>query len=185
MILTPLTLNGAFRIDLDPHHDARGFFARQFCAATLASVGLNDHWVQGNTSVTERQGTVRGLHFQSAPRAEVKMVRCVRGAIFDAIVDMRPGSASFGNWTGLTLSAQNRTAIYVPQGFAHGFQTLEPDCEVMYLVSAPYSPLHEGGIHHADPAIGIGWPLPVTGVSDRDQALPALAASGAGSGAGS
>ena len=174
MILTPLDLPGAFRIDLDPRPDERGFFSRQFCASTLAAARLEDRWVQGNTSFTGLPGTVRGMHFQCDPQAEVKMVRCVRGKIFDAIVDIRPGSATYGRWTGLTLSAENRTAIYVPRGFAHGFQTLEPDCEVTYLVSAPYSPAHEGGINHADPSIGIRWPRPVTLVSDRDRALTTL-----------
>ena len=176
MIISPLELDGAFRIDLEPRTDARGFFARQFCAQTLADKGLNSQWRQGNLSLTRYCGTVRGMHFQHAPAAEVKLVRCVRGSIFDAIVDIRPGSATFGRWTGLELSARNRTAIYVPEGFAHGFQSLEPDSEVMYLVSAPYSPGHEGGICHADPAIDIRWPLPVSMLSDRDAALPMLQA---------
>lgn len=176
MIITPLELSGAFRIDLEPRSDTRGFFARHFCAQTFADKGLNGQWCQGNLSLTRDRGTVRGMHFQRAPAAEVKLVRCVRGSIFDAIVDIRQGSATFGRWTGLELSARNRAAIYVPEGFAHGFQSLEPDSEVMYLVSAPYSPEHEGGIHHADPAIGIHWPLPVAMLSDRDAALPMLQA---------
>jgi dTDP-4-dehydrorhamnose 3,5-epimerase len=174
MIFTALPLAGAFVIEIQPHQDARGFFARSFCTQTFAAQGLASQFVQMNTSFTRRAGSLRGMHFQRAPLAEVKMVRCLHGAVFDVIVDLRAGSGSFGRWTSVTLSAENRLMIYIPRGFAHGFQTLTPDAELLYWHDTAYAPGHEGGMHHADPDVAIDWPLPVTEISARDAALQRL-----------
>ncbi len=176
MIFTELPLGGAFRIDLDRRADDRGFFARLFCAGEFSDHGLETVWVQANDSFSRAEGTVRGLHFQHPPMAEAKLVRCFKGAIFDVIVDLRAGSPTFGQWTALTLDDDNRTMIYIPPGFAHGFQTLRPDTELLYLHSQVYSPGHEGGLAHDDPVLAIPWPRPVVGVSARDAAFPPLAA---------
>lgn len=174
MIFTPLPLAGAFRIDLDRREDGRGFFARMVCETEFAHHGLNTGWVQMNTSLTHQVGSVRGLHFQRPPMAEVKLVKCVSGAIFDVIVDLRAGSPTFGQGYGTELSATNRSMMYVPEGFAHGFQTLTPECELIYLHSCAYSALHEGGLRHDDPALAIRWPLSVSTLSPRDAAHPLL-----------
>ncbi len=169
-----MPLAGAFRVELEPRGDARGFFARLFCAEEFAAHGLATDWVQCNTSFTALQGTLRGLHFQRPPVAETKLLRCIRGAIFDVIVDLRAGSPTFGRWHGERLDDQNRTMICVPQGFAHGFQTLTPDVEMLYFHSAPYSAAHEGGLRWDDARVAVDWPLGVTEVSARDAAFPML-----------
>lgn len=174
MIFTPLPLAGAFRIDLDRREDARGFFARLFSAEEFAAHGLTTTWLHFNTSFSRAEGTLRGLHFQRPPMAEVKMVRCLKGAIFDVMVDLRAGSPSFGQWTALELSAENRCMAYIPEGFAHGFQTLSPNSELLYFHSQIYSPAHEGGLRHDDPHLAIPWPRPVADLSPRDAAHPGL-----------
>lgn len=174
MIFHPLTLRGAFRIALEPRGDERGFFARLFCTEEFRSHGLVPKIAQMNTSFSRAAGTVRGLHFQRAPAAESKVVRCLRGAIRDVIVDLRAGSPQFGKWEAIELIAENRDMVYVPVGFAHGFQTLLPDTELLYLHGAAYSPDHEGGVAHDDPDLGIDWALPVINLSPRDAALPRL-----------
>jgi dTDP-4-dehydrorhamnose 3,5-epimerase len=174
MRFTELPLAGAFRVELEPRGDTRGFFARLFCAEEFAAHGLATDWVQCNTSFTAEQGTLRGLHFQRPPMAETKLLRCIRGAIFDVIVDLRAGSPTFGRWHGERLDDQNRTMICVPQGFAHGFQTLTPDVEMLYFHSAPYSAAHEGGLRWDDARVAVDWPLGVTEVSARDAAFPTL-----------
>lgn len=174
MIFHPLTLIGSYRIELDPMGDERGFFARLFCMEEFRFHGLVPEIVQINTSFSSEAGTVRGLHFQRAPFAESKLVRCVRGAIQDVIVDLRSGSEQFGHWEAVNLSAENRDMVYVPPGFAHGFQTLLPDTELLYIHSAAYNPNHEGGVAYNDPDIGINWSLPVVNLSPRDAALPRL-----------
>jgi dTDP-4-dehydrorhamnose 3,5-epimerase len=174
MIFTELPLTGAFRIDLERRQDDRGFFARMFCAREFAAARLPTAWVQMNDSFSARAGTLRGLHFQRPPMAEAKLVRCLKGAVFDVIVDLRRGSATFGRWTSLHLDEENRAMIFIPPGFAHGFQTLRPDTELLYLHSEFHSPGHEGGLAHDDPALAVPWPLPVTGLSPRDAAFPAL-----------
>jgi len=171
---TELSVHGAFRVDLERRGDARGFFARMFCAEEFAQHGLATGWVHVNTSYSRETGTLRGLHFQRPPRAEAKLVRCIRGAIFDVVVDLRAGSPTFGHHAAIELDDDNRSMLYVPQGCAHGFQTLAPDTELLYLHSEVHSPEHEGGVHHADPAIGIAWPLPATVISDRDRGLGGL-----------
>ncbi|TCP59805.1 dTDP-4-dehydrorhamnose 3,5-epimerase [Rhodovulum bhavnagarense] len=174
MIFTPLPLEGAWKVTLDQREDSRGFFARVFCAREFGAHDLNTEWVQVNASFSRAEGTLRGLHFQRPPMAEVKLVRCVSGAIYDVIVDLRAGSPTYGQWTGLELSAQNGAMIYIPRGFAHGFQTLRPDTELLYFHSQYYSPAHEGGLHHADPALGINWPRPVADLSPRDAGFAGL-----------
>lgn len=174
MKFTKLPLSGAFRVDLTPLGDSRGFFARMFCAKEFAAWGLPAQWVQCNFSHSVTKGTLRGLHFQYPPAAEAKLVRCLRGAVFDVIVDLRHGSSTFGRWYSERLDEENRSMIFVPEGFAHGFQTLSDNVEMLYFHTAPYSPEHQGGLHWDDPQVGIEWPLPVTEMSLRDASLPKL-----------
>lgn len=176
MIFEPLPLEGAFRIDLERREDERGFFARLFCARAFAERGLATSWTQMNISFSRRAGTIRGLHVQRPPSTEAKLIRCLRGAVYDVLVDLRAGSPTFGAWTSLELNSKNRTMVYVPKGLAHGFQTLAADTELLYLHDTDYSAADEGGISHADPDLSIRWPLPVTDLSARDAALPRLAA---------
>lgn len=175
MIFRELDLPGAFEVLPEPRGDARGSFARIFCAEEFAAHGLNTTWVQMNLSVTRDAGTMRGLHFQRAPNAEAKLIRAIRGRVHDVLLDLRQGSAGFGKHVAVVLDAEQRNAVYVPQGFAHGFQTLTDDVEMTYAHSAFYAPQAEGGIQALDPALGIEWPLPVTQRSPRDEALPNLA----------
>ena len=170
MIFRGTGLDGARVIDLERREDERGFFARMYCAEEFAAQGLNVQWAQINNSLSRETGTLRGLHFQRPPHAEVKVVRCVAGAVWDVIVDLRKGSASYGRWFGTELSARNRSMMYVPAGFAHGFITLEPDTEVIYLVSTPYSREHEGTLRWDDPFHGIAWPRPPALISAKDRA---------------
>ncbi|AXX99732.1 dTDP-4-dehydrorhamnose 3,5-epimerase [Profundibacter amoris] len=162
------------RIDKRKLGDARGHFSRLFCNQELAGAGLDMEIAQINHSYSARKGTLRGMHFQYPPASEVKIVSCLRGRILDVAVDLREGSDSFGRWTAVELSAENWCSLYIPPGFAHGFQTLEPDVELLYLHSAPYTPDCEGGVNPLDDEIGIKWPLDVTEISPRDQALPTL-----------
>ena len=175
MIFTPTTLNGSYLIDLEERHDERGFFARYFCEDEFGSHQLNTRWVQINNSLTKQVGTVRGLHFQYQPNAEVKLVRCIRGAIWDVIVDLRDSSPTFGMWFGAELNAHNRTAMYIPTGFAHGFLTLQPNSEILYLVSNVYSPDSEGTLLWSDVNVGIEWPIAVTLISEKDMLGKSLA----------
>lgn len=172
MIFHELPLRGAYLIDLEPRPDDRGFFARAFCARELAEHGLDARVAQANLSQNVRRGTLRGMHYQRAPRAEVKMVRCVRGAIFDAIIDLRPDSPTHLRWTSVELSRDNRRMLYVPEGFAHGYQSLTDDSEVLYLVSEFYAPDHEAAIRWNDPRFGIAWPIPDPLLSPKDAAHP-------------
>jgi len=174
MIFNETTLKDAWLIDLQPRGDDRGMFARTFCRDEFAAHGLETVYVQQNMSVSALKGTLRGMHFQRQPDAEVKVIRCVRGRILDVIVDMRPDSPSYLKHEGFELSAANRRELYVPRGFAHGFMTLEDDVEVTYLVSAVYTPAAEGGLRYNDPKLGISWPLEVTTISDKDQVWPLL-----------
>jgi len=174
VIFTELALSGAFLIQMQPHFDQRGFFARSFCQETFAGRGLADVFVQMNTSFSQRRGTLRGLHFQRPPAAETKMVRCVAGAIFDAILDLRAGSQTFGQVCTVELSATNRHMLYIPRGVAHGFQTLCDEVELLYWHDTAYAPGYEGGVNALDPTLGIDWPLPPVEMSPRDVALPPL-----------
>lgn len=174
MIWTELPIKGAWKIDLERRGDARGFFGRMYCAEDFTARGLNSNWAQINTSYSSERGTLRGLHFQRPPAAEVKLVRCLKGAIFDVIVDLRYGSDTFGKHVTLQLDDENRSMIYIPQGCAHGFQTLRADTDLLYLHSTPYNPEHEGGVASSDSALGIQWPLPIVEMSDRDRSFPLL-----------
>lgn len=176
MIFTETELKGAYVIEPVPAADERGFFARTFCARAFAERGLSAAMAQCSTSFNRRRGTLRGLHEQAAPHAEDKLVRVTMGAIFDVIVDLRDESATFGRWFGLELSAENRRMLYIPQGFAHGFQTLRDDSEVFYQISTFYEPASVRGIRWDDPDLAIAWPdAPGAIVSKRDRALPLLA----------
>ncbi|HTV40865.1 MAG TPA: dTDP-4-dehydrorhamnose 3,5-epimerase [Candidatus Sulfotelmatobacter sp.] len=168
-------LPGAFIIELEPREDERGFFARTFCEWEFSAHELETRFVQCNLSLSRKKGTLRGLHFQQDPWAEVKLVRCVRGAIWDVIVDLRTDSATFGHHEAFELSAENRRALYVPRAFAHGFQTLTDNSEVFYQMGTRYVAEAAAGIRAEDPAMGIKWPMPVTEMSEKDRALPTLA----------
>ncbi len=172
VIFTELPLAGAFVIDLEPRQDERGFFARSFCARELEQHGLKTGIVQANLSQNVRKGTVRGMHYQKAPHAEVKMVRCTNGAIFDAIIDIRPDSPTYLQWTSVELSRENRRMLYVPEGFAHGYQALTDDSEVLYLVTAFYSPQDEAAIRWNDARFGITWPIKDVILSPKDAVHP-------------
>jgi dTDP-4-dehydrorhamnose 3,5-epimerase len=168
------SLNDAVLIALEKRGDARGFFARTFCAEEFARAGLETRFVQTNHSHNAKAGTLRGMHSQKAPHGEVKLVRCVKGAIHDVIIDLREGSPSYRRWEGFDLDAGEGRMLYVPAGFAHGFQTLQDDTDVTYQVSHPYTPEAEAGVRWDDPAFGIAWPLPVSAISEKDAAWPYL-----------
>ena len=173
MIFRETEIPGAFAIDLERREDERGFFARAWCADEFAAHGLSTRLVQANLSYNESAGTLRGMHFQRAPHEEAKLIRCTRGSLFDVIVDLRHGSPAFKRWTGVELSAENRRALYVPEGCAHGYQTLEDGTESLYLVSEFYAPDSEGGVRWDDPAFGIEWPdAESRTLSPKDAAWP-------------
>ena len=169
-VRTPLA--GAYLIELDKRGDHRGFFARFFCEREFAEAGLETRFPQVNTSLTAAAGTLRGMHFQLPPAAEVKIVRCIGGALHDVIVDLRPDSPTYLKWFGADLSAENRAMMYAPRGFAHGFMTLSDDTEALYLVSAFYAPEHERGVRFDDPRFGIRWPLVPKEMSAKDREWP-------------
>jgi dTDP-4-dehydrorhamnose 3,5-epimerase len=169
----PLQLSGAFRILPDRKEDARGHFARTFCAREFAAAGLNPALAQANTSFNRACGTLRGLHWQAEPHGEDKLVRATRGAVWDVLVDLRPESPTFRKWHGEILSAENGIQLYIPRGFAHGFVTLEDDSEVFYLMSEFFVPESARGARFDDPAFAIDWPLREGLIlSDRDRAFP-------------
>jgi dTDP-4-dehydrorhamnose 3,5-epimerase len=177
MIFEQAPLAGAVIITAEPARDDRGEFARLFCAETFAAHGLDPHLDQVSYSFSRRKGTLRGLHLQRPPKAEAKLVRVTAGAIFDVIVDVRAGSASFGRWFGLELNASARRQLYIPIGFAHGFQTLSDNAEVLYAISTPYAPEVQDGLRWNDPAIAIDWPDPTGAIlSERDKGLGLLGA---------
>lgn len=167
-----LPLDGAFLVSLEKRCDERGMFARTYCKNEFGAHGIVIDIVQSNISTNERAGTVRGMHFQRAPHAEIKLVRCIRGAIFDVIVDIREGSPTYGQWYGVELSEDNGLLIVVPDGFAHGYQALSDGATAFYMVSTAYAPEAEGGLRYDDPTLGIKWPLPATDVSDKDRRWP-------------
>lgn len=174
MRFTELTIPGAFIVDLEPRTDARGFFARTFCAREFAEHGLVTTIAQVNASYNHRRGTLRGMHYQDEPAPEAKLVRCVSGAIHDVIVDMRPNSPTYLRHVAVELSAANRRQLYIPELCAAGYQTLADDTEVTYQVSEFYTPETERGLRHDDPALGIAWPLAVSEISPKDTAWPLL-----------
>jgi len=174
MIFRETKLAGAYVVELDKKHDNRGFFSRAFCAREFAEHGLKSQVVQANLSYSETKGTIRGMHYQVAPATEPKFIRCIRGAIWDVIIDVRPESPTYLEHFGIELSADNRLALYVPDMFAHGNQALTDGAELLYLVGEYYTPGYERGIRYNDPAIGIEWPAPVTVVSEKDANWPLL-----------
>jgi dTDP-4-dehydrorhamnose 3,5-epimerase len=172
VIITDTPLAGMKRIELQPRGDERGFFARTFCETEFAAAGLPTRFVQQNTSFSRSRGTLRGLHYQLAPAREAKLARCTRGALWDIGLDLRSDSPTFGHWYAAELTAENRVALLIPEGFAHGFVTLSDDCEIVYSVSSPYTPALERGIRWDDPQFAIEWPLSPRIVSDRDRGHP-------------
>ena len=167
---TPLP--GLKLVQRKPIEDARGFFARFYCADEFRAAGLDKPIAQINHTLTRSKGAVRGLHFQHPPHAETKLVNCLFGAVYDVAVDLRADSPTFLRWHGEILSAENRRSLFIPEGFAHGFQTLAEDCELIYLHTAPFHPAAEGALNVADPALTIAWPLAVSELSERDWAHP-------------
>lgn len=172
MIFEATNLKDAFVIDLEIRSDDRGGFARTFCAKEFEEHGLKPMVAQCNMSFNYKKGTLRGMHYQLAPAAETKLVRCTRGAIYDVIIDIRPDSPTYMQHFGIELTADNRKALYVPELFAHGYQALTDDAEVIYQVGEFYSPGYEQGIRYDDPAFGIEWPIPVTVISEKDAKWP-------------
>lgn len=175
MIFKSTPLAGAFVIEPERRGDERGHFVRTFCDQEFSAHGLETHFVQANAAWNTEKGIVRGMHRQLSPHEEVKVVRCTQGAVFDAIVDCREDSPTLHQWFGLTLSAENGIQLYVPRGFAHGYQVLEDRSELVYLVSAHYAPEAESGLRWNDPTVGIEWPIPTpTDISDKDANWPLL-----------
>ena len=174
MIFHETELADARLIEMEIRGDERGFFTRAWCQAEFAEAGLTTRIEQANMSGSVHRGTLRGLHFQLDPSAEVKIVRCVRGAIQDVIVDLRRDSPTFMRWQGFELSAENRRVLYVPEGFAHGFQSLTDDAELFYMVSASYAPALERGLRWDDPRLAIDWPMTPTVMSEKDRNWPLL-----------
>lgn len=173
MILTALPLRGAYRIEPELRTDERGFFTRLWCAQDFASHGLRTDFVQSSLSSNRLRGTLRGLHYQISPHGETKLVRCIRGAVFDVLVDLRPDSATYGHWCACELTAENHHAVYIPEGLAHGFQALADNTELLYEITTYYSPHHSVGIRWNDEQLAIGWPQPDNPIiSDRDANLP-------------
>lgn len=175
MKFLPTPLTGTFVVELELIEDERGFFARSFCEKEFAALGLNPRLAQCNVSFNRRRGTLRGMHFQAPPKEEAKLVRCTAGAIHDVIVDLRPASATYCRWFGVELTARNRRALYVAEGFAHGFQTLADDSEVLYNMSEFFQPELARGVRWNDRRFAIEWPLPDPIVSDLDRGYPDFA----------
>ncbi len=169
-----LELSGAAVVELEPRADERGFFARAFCADEFSEHGLNPVVAQANVSYNRHRGTRRGFHFQRPPHAEAKLIRCVRGAAFGVIVDVRPDSPTYLGHAAVELTPENRFALYAPEGFAAGMQTLVDDTELFYQVSTAYAPDFEAGLRHDDPVLGVAWPLPLSVISEKDANWPLL-----------
>lgn len=174
MIFRETELPGVFVIELEKKEDERGFFARAWCSREFSAHGLASVFVQCNISFNAKKGTIRGLHYQCRPYEEIKVVRCTRGAIFDVVIDIRPDSPNFCKWISVTLTGDNHKMLYVPGGFAHGFQTLHDNTEVFYQMSEYYYPEYSGGFRWDDPAFGIKWPLPCSCISQKDRSYKNL-----------
>jgi dTDP-4-dehydrorhamnose 3,5-epimerase len=169
MKFTPLRLPGAFRIELEPISDERGFFARSWCEQEFTAQGLNPHIMQCSISFNQKKGTLRGMHYQAAPHEEAKLVRCTQGAIYDVLLDLRADSPTYCRWAAEELSAENRRMLYIPEGVAHGFQTLTDNAEVFYQISEFYHGELSRGVRWNDPAFGIAWPDDTRTISERDR----------------
>jgi dTDP-4-dehydrorhamnose 3,5-epimerase len=174
MITTELSFKGVYLFEIEKKNDSRGFFTRLYCKNENNILNLNTNWVQMNLSFTERYGTVRGLHYQKQPFAEEKIVRCVKGSIWDVIVDLRIDSNTYNEWMAIELNDNNKKALYIPKGIAHGFQTLSNNVEVMYMHSQFYNAEYESGINYLDKTLNINWPTKITLISQRDLNLPYL-----------
>ena len=174
MLFVPAELPGAWLIEPEFNFDERGAFARTWCRREFEERELNPNLAQCNISINRLRGTVRGMHFQRRPHSETKLVRCTRGAIFDVIVDLRQDSPTFRRWISCELSAENHRLLYIPEGFAHGFQSLSDDSEVFYQMSREYQPESSTGVRWDDPMMAIQWPLPITCISERDCTWPSL-----------
>ncbi len=174
MLFTKTSIDGLWLIELECREDERGFFARTYCDAEFSAQGLNTRWPQCNLTGTADVGAIRGMHWQAEPLPEIKLVRCVRGRVWDCLVDVRPESATFGRWEAFELSGENRRMLYVGAGLAHGFQVLEEQSEMFYQMSESYVPELARGLRWDDPEVRIEWPLPVTVMSERDRGLPDL-----------
>lgn len=175
MRFQPTQLKDAWLIELEPKFDHRGYFARTFCVNEFAAHGLETQFLQHSFSFSGRRGTLRGMHFQRPPYEEVKLVRCLKGAIWDVIIDIRPDSPTYCRWQSFELSENKYYQLYVPKGFAHGFLTLTDNVEVNYLISEPHAPQAASGIRYDDPEFAIPWPGPVVEISDRDRLWPDFA----------
>jgi dTDP-4-dehydrorhamnose 3,5-epimerase len=184
MIFAETRVRGAYEIDLERREDERGFFARTWCLNEFKSLGLTARIVQVNVSHNKHRGTLRGMHYQAAPREEAKVVSCTQGAVFDVVLDLRPDSPTYLAWAAAELSATNHRALYVPEGCAHGFQTLADDTQLLYLMSEFFQTEQGRGVRHDDPAFGIEWPLAVSRISDADRHWPAFQRAGSGQGSG-
>jgi dTDP-4-dehydrorhamnose 3,5-epimerase len=167
-------LKGAFLIELNPFTDNRGLFVRTFCKKEFESIGHHQEFVQFNHSITNRKGSIRGMHYQLPPFSEIKLIRCIRGSVYDVIIDIRENSPTFLNYYSVELSEHNMLSLYIPKGFAHGFQTLEDNSQLIYHHTAYYTPGHEAGIRYNDPAIGLKWPLSASVITERDMNHPLL-----------
>jgi dTDP-4-dehydrorhamnose 3,5-epimerase len=174
MRFLPTDLAGAYIVEPEPHEDERGFFARTFCAREFKNHELATDFVQCSVSMNRQRGTLRGLHYQLPPSSEAKLVRCTSGALYDVIVDLRPNSETYLSHVAVELSARNHRALYIPEMFAHGFQTLEDGTEVFYQISEFYAPNEATGVRYDDPKLGIRWPLPVAAISEKDKHWPRL-----------
>jgi dTDP-4-dehydrorhamnose 3,5-epimerase len=177
MIFTKTKIPGVFVVELEPRRDERGFFARQWCADEFARAGLDTRIAQVNTARSVAAGTLRGMHFQRAPHAEVKLVRCTSGAVFDVAVDLREDSATFRQWFGVELDAESGRMLYLPEGCGHGYLTLRPNTDLVYQASVPYAPTSAAGVRYDDPAFGIEWPHAVKVISQQDLNWPDFPAS--------
>lgn len=174
MIFIPTPLEGSYEVSLAPRADSRGWFARFYCKDEFKQIGHDKEWVQMNHSFTAEKGALRGMHFQYPPYSEIKMVRCIAGSVYDVIIDVRKNSQTFLQFYATELSALKKNMLYIPEGFAHGFQTLTDDCELIYFHSEYYTPNGEGGIRFDEPLVNINWPLPVKEISERDSNHPYL-----------
>jgi len=172
MIFTKTKLDGAYVIDIERREDHRGFFARSWCKKEFEAQGLNSNIVQINTTLSKAKGTLRGLHYQVSPHEEVKLIRCTKGALYDVVIDLRPDSPTYKQWLGAELTAENRRMLYVPEGFAHGSQTLEDDTELTYQSSQFYAPESARGVRCDDPVFAIQWPVDIHAISDADRNWP-------------
>ena len=168
MIFSATELGGSYIISPEPFSDERGWFARTYCKNEFNKIGHTDEWVQMNHSFTKQKGSIRGMHYQLPPHSEIKLVRCIAGAVYDVIIDLRKDSSTFLKHYGVELSAANKKMIYIPQGFAHGFQTITDDAELVYNHSQFYTPGAEAGLRYNDPKLNINWPLAVTSISAKD-----------------